>query len=679
MNSLTPSLGWPQRLAITGLAAVLVACGGNKNTDSGTPSSIQPVSSAAMTSSSLSSVASSSVVSNSVTTSSMLSQASSSSLAAGFEATLSDFVGYEDWALVDYAIGNSNPGGLGGAHQAANDAYSRKTLANALAKTSLMGTGEFAEGAMLIKETFSYSLADDEYHKAFAEMGGLLAMVKRKGGFNPDHGGWEWFMLKPDLSGVVAQGADLMGGACNACHSKASTQVGGRDYVFPKPTEYVADEALFAGYASWDLIEFTTEPHPKLGMAHQNSDSPPLRKIFQKQIWANPLEDGTTGYPIGTVLVKEVIRDAKVIELVAMVKRGGQFNPEGGNWEWFMLDPATQKILVQDNKPVRGAIAMCNGCHSVATDTAGIDFVFSHDFAPFNTRAEAEFIATQADWKNYTSWTVTDYATGSSQPNLGGAHMAGNADAARQVFENPLALSQTATNPYAQGSILVKEIFTAKDGVKNRQGIFAMVKRGGDFNPDHGGWEWVILNGQGQVQERGADLKNGACNACHSKGAVDYTFAKPSSSPLSLDAVANYPSWTVVDEVTGDSKANGGAHATSAIRRSYKKHAQITPYVEAKAYPSGTIFVKEIVSSGVVETVYGMLKAGGDQPYNGWRYFFINRNAQGQVTGTSAAPEAFCHSCHSAAGNPTKVAEDASFKGIDSIFHKKNDPVPLSM
>ena len=45
---------------------------------------------------------------------------------------------------------------------------------------------------------------------AAAATGGLLGMVKRGGDFNPDNGGWEWFMLANDLSGIAAQGADLM-------------------------------------------------------------------------------------------------------------------------------------------------------------------------------------------------------------------------------------------------------------------------------------------------------------------------------------------------------------------------------------------------------------------------------------------------------------------------------------
>ena len=292
-----PTLKWAGALT---LATSLAACGSSND-----PSTPQPTS----------------------------STASSSSAPAnlGFQATIADFVGYTNWQTVDYAIGNSSPGGLKGAHQGNNDAFTRKTFMNAKAVNS---QGTFEEGSIIIKETFTYTMGANDLEKTLAPQGGLLAMVKRGSNFNPEHNGWEWFMLEGDLKSVINQGADLNGGACNACHSQATT-LGGMDYSFPKPTEFVATPALFADYTSWDMIEFDEKPAVLGGGAH--IDGAKNRRIFQKQVYANPTDADTDtkkwGYPIGTVLVKDISTDAGIAQIVAMVKRGGSWDPANDNWE----------------------------------------------------------------------------------------------------------------------------------------------------------------------------------------------------------------------------------------------------------------------------------------------------------------------------------------------------------
>lgn len=64
----------------------------------------------------------------------------------------------------------------------------------------------------------------------------ITGMVKRGNGFNPTTGDWEWFMLNEDGSIMldggkeVRGGASLMGGMCNGCHGKASSN----DFTFSK-------------------------------------------------------------------------------------------------------------------------------------------------------------------------------------------------------------------------------------------------------------------------------------------------------------------------------------------------------------------------------------------------------------------------------------------------------------
>ena len=607
---------------------------------------------------------------------------SASMIDDGFEATISDFVDYTSWNVVDYAIGDSNLG-LKGAHKGNDDSFTRKTFMNELATNS---TGEFTQGAIIVKETFTYAMGSNGWEKTFAPEGGLLGMVKRGGDFNGDHGGWEWFMLANDLSSVVAQGDNLMDGACNACHSVAE-QLGGMDYSFPFPTEYVATDTLFADYQSWDMVEFTDQPHTKLGGAHLNGDTPPLRRIFQKQFLANPSDAGDMGYPIGTVLVKDVSVDNSVEQIVAMVKRGGDFNSDNGSWEWFMLDPSDHSILInEENKPVRGGAEMgCNSCHSLAAGEQGIDYIFKHQHAPFNTDTTGEYVASKASLMNYTDWTLTDYALGASNPFIGGAHQGTNPEFARAVFQNEKA-GMLSGNEYPQGTIIIKETFTTQDGDKvfaEMGGLLTMVKRGGDYNPDHNGWEWLALTPAGNIAARSATLMGGACNACHSKSAddfgIDYTFNKPSEFIATIADLQDYKSWTLIDTTTGDSPANNGAHATNTVRKTYKKQGSASPHFEADSYPTGTIIVKELTQDDQITRLYGMVKRGGDfNSANGnWEWFLLENDASAISTRGADVGGGVCNACHSKAGSPTE--SDASFMGKDYLFYHPNDPVPMPM
>ena len=593
-----------------------------------------------------------------------------------FEAVIADFAGYTDWELVDYSTGLSNPGGLGEAHAARNDLFTRKTFKNAAALNS--SASEYDVGSILIKETFTYTDGPNGLEKTITGPTGLLAMVKRGGDFNPDNNGWEWFMLEPDLSGVIAQGEMPNGAAgCNACHSKAETQMGGWDYTFPKPTEFVADSSLFSNYTSWDLIEFDENPSNLFGGAH--IDNAKNRRVFQKQVYANPTEAGAWGYPIGTAIVKDISNDDGIAQIVAMVKRGGNFDPANGNWEYFMLDPTDpSQVAMMDGNEVRGAVPMCIGCHEKAKDSDGMDYIFKHQHAPFNSDSAGQYIATKASLMDYTQWTVTDYALDNSNPLLAMAHESAKEVYSRQVFENEKASMQTGTDTYMPGSIIAKEVFTTIDGDKSFAGIFAMIKRGGTFNPDHGAWEWMILDGQSNVLERGSNLKDGGCNNCHEKAmgaaGVDYTFNKPSVITADEAAVkaiiANYKQWTLVQEATGAPAANVGGHAAGGniVRKTYKKQDAANPYVEADQYPVGTVYVKEIVNNGSVGTIYGMVKSSTN-----WTWFTTNA-AMSSVTFYNGTA---CSDCHRHAGNPDRIAIDSSYMGKDFVFYKENDPVPM--
>ena len=284
-----------------------------------------------------------------------------------FVAALEDLSGYEDWERIDYTIDDTNPA-AGSAHAATLREYSRIVYRNASAKAQ---GSAYPRGSIIVKETFTW----ENGTRKFAATGGLLAMVKRGGDFNPEGNGWEWIALAPDRSGIAGRGgAEMMNGNCNACHSSAQS----KDFVFPHPIEYATTDGDFADFREWTLIEESTGPSNLLGAAHK----PDLvRRIYKKQILASP-DPETREYPTGTILLKEVLDGSEVVEITAMVKRGGSFNEGNDGWEWFMLDPATGNVAARGDNLMDG---MCSGCHSKALNSAdGVDYVFKHPDDPFN-------------------------------------------------------------------------------------------------------------------------------------------------------------------------------------------------------------------------------------------------------------------------------------------------------
>lgn len=142
----------------------------------------------------------------------------------------------------------------------------------------------------------------------------------------------------------------------------------------PQPDpEFVADDNTFANFMNWPLVASNEGADPALGGAHAGNDSTVTRDVYIKDG-----QDPVNGeYPVGTIIVKHSYDVAgNVNEYTAMVKRGNDFNTDGGDWEWFMLMP--DGTIMEDNgNPVRGADlmnGMCVGCHSAAST----DFVFSN-------------------------------------------------------------------------------------------------------------------------------------------------------------------------------------------------------------------------------------------------------------------------------------------------------------
>lgn len=284
----------------------------------------------------------------------------------------SEFAGYDGWNQVE--LSNAPNAFLGAAHEASNPEYTRRVYSNAD-----RAAAPYDEGTLFVKETYTYDAAGD---LQWAGGGPLLGMAKRAEGFDAEGGDWEYFMLDPETADVVDSGVDLMGGACKGCHTNAAGDAG-EDFIFTHPTEFVASGAEFADYASWNAIGNEQGPDALLGAAHAGNDADAVRTIYKKQLAANP--SGLWGYPVGTMLAKEVRDiDQNIIGMTALVKRGAGFDPDNGDWEYFVLDTADYSVEARGTgAEVMGG--MCVGCHNGANSAGnGMDYVFAHDGDPFN-------------------------------------------------------------------------------------------------------------------------------------------------------------------------------------------------------------------------------------------------------------------------------------------------------
>ncbi len=145
------------------------------------------------------------------------------------------------------------------------------------------------------------------------------------------------------------------------------------DSATSTPTEFVADNTTFSGFTSYPVGATLHGANPTLGpMAHGGQDTSVTRKVHYKNN-----QDRVNGkFPIGTVIVKQSTSPKGMNEITAMVKRGNNFNPTAGDWEFFMLMPSGE-IATDANGPLRGANllnGMCAGCH---TGAAAKDYIFT--------------------------------------------------------------------------------------------------------------------------------------------------------------------------------------------------------------------------------------------------------------------------------------------------------------
>jgi hypothetical protein len=141
---------------------------------------------------------------------------------------------------------------------------------------------------------------------------------------------------------------------------------------------FIALERDFQDFEDWRRVDLSQRPG--LSEAHDAGDA----HEYVSQLPAS----GSKTFPVGTMLVKTVQRDAKepaaargsvenAPDIFAMVKRGDGYNSSGSiGWEWFELrrrDDGSLGIVWRGVSPPRGEgyggdpLGGCNGCHQKAT------------------------------------------------------------------------------------------------------------------------------------------------------------------------------------------------------------------------------------------------------------------------------------------------------------------------
>ena len=132
----------------------------------------------------------------------------------------------------------------------------------------------------------------------------------------------------------------------------------------PEVTEFVAEYSDFAGYRDWTKVDESTgkDPMGRLGTAHEEDISTRISYVNKSDA---KLVNGE--WPVGTILVKDMYNTETndLIAVMAMAKRGGDFNKDHNGWEWFVLNDAEKKIESRDANLMNG---MCNGCHGAASE-----------------------------------------------------------------------------------------------------------------------------------------------------------------------------------------------------------------------------------------------------------------------------------------------------------------------
>ena len=152
-----------------------------------------------------------------------------------------------------------------------------------------------------------------------------------------------------------------------ACATMGVTKWGENSYVT------MGDD--FSGYKSWTKVNHETitgDTTGSLGPAHEGAQG--FREIYVNKT-GKKVATTASGYPYpeGTIIVKESSKEkmGAIAALTVMVKRGPNYDPANGNWEYIMTSPAFEVAA-------QGKVDMCIGCHTAGKDA---DYTFNDYYA----------------------------------------------------------------------------------------------------------------------------------------------------------------------------------------------------------------------------------------------------------------------------------------------------------
>lgn len=124
-------------------------------------------------------------------------------------------------------------------------------------------------------------------------------------------------------------------------------------------------------YRAWTLVnpepvQMDAQTAVMCAMAQQRAQSIHSQKFISVFVNSEARDSMLTklnpSFPVGSMVVKEKLatKDSKSPELLtAMIKREKGYYPEGGDWEYLLLDGTASKIVE------RGKLDKCNSCHTM--------------------------------------------------------------------------------------------------------------------------------------------------------------------------------------------------------------------------------------------------------------------------------------------------------------------------
>jgi hypothetical protein len=123
-------------------------------------------------------------------------------------------------------------------------------------------------------------------------------------------------------------------GKSGSSEASGSSSGGSDAATLARPSDAGIDDSVFLAFAK-DFEGFRSWPHFDVTMDEDGGAPHPQPRLIEYINRVPP--HGSTAFPLRTIIVKEA-NSAPASPPTAMVKRGGNFNPDGAvDWEWFDL------------------------------------------------------------------------------------------------------------------------------------------------------------------------------------------------------------------------------------------------------------------------------------------------------------------------------------------------------